>query len=418
MIKKLRRKFIAVIMSVVTLLVSAAFIGILISTSATLDRDSDDALAAALSSVGAPETAPFDQHGGGFGHLPFASPFDSRRIPTLLAETSSDGKLLKYTNKIFSISDSAVADITQQALTGGKDSGFLQEYNLKYLIQRAPDGSARVAFLDISMQSRMFANLLQNAALIIFPLLLAFFLISILIARWIVRPVEKAWNSQNQFVADASHELKTPLTVILSNTAMLSSLAPPDDEKTSARLNNLSAEARRMKTLVDDLLSLARSEASGIGGAAMQTIDFSVETQAAVLNFEPVIFDLGKTFEYTIEEGLTVQGDATKLRQLVDILLDNACKYSLPAGRITARLKKHGKSELLLEVSNDSVPIGKEELSRIFERFYRLDKSRSGDGSGLGLAIAERFVRLHGGRIWAHSDNGRTTFYILMPLAR
>ncbi len=404
MILKLRRKFILVIMSVVTVLMISAFVGILIFTSRNMQQQTAFALDSALKSISM--ISPDGDKPG------------DRRMPALTVITDENGTIISQTNQIFNLPDSDVADIIKQALETGDESGILRDYSLRFMIRETPFGETHLAFVDISTDKSIIEDLLLSSALIGLSALLVFFGVSVLLARWIVRPVEKAWNSQRQFVADASHELKTPLTVVLSNVEMLSGDARIQDKKTLLRLENILEEARHMKLLVDDLLQLARSD-SIENTVIPEKVDFSTLVNNAVLIFEPILYDAGKRFEYSLENGLFVSGGPIRLRRLTEIILDNACKYSTPKSLISVVLKRSiGKNEVCFEVTNDSETIPKEELPLVFERFYRRDKARSSGGYGLGLSIAINIVREHGGKIFAKSDSGQTTFTVLFPSVR
>jgi signal transduction histidine kinase len=171
-----------------------------------------------------------------------------------------------------------------------------------------------------------------------------------------------------------------------------------------------------MKVLVDDLLSLARSD-SVRSSVVLERVSFSDLLNQSVLIFEPILFDMGKRLEYTIKDALYINGDTAKLRQLIDIIIDNACQYSLPESLITVSLKAV-KNDICFEVDNTSEVIPKEELPRLFERFYRLDKSRSSAGYGLGLSIAKSIAEDFGGKIWATSEVSHTTVSVTLPAAR
>ncbi len=390
-------------MSVVTALMLAAFIGILASTSRNMLRQAEFTLDAALKGMDMP--SPGDKSG-------------DRRVPVLTVTADENGDIESASNQIFNLPESDMADIVKQALETGDGTGLLRGYSLRFMIQRTPSGSVRLAFVDVSTEKSVIENLVLTSGLIGLATLLVFFGASVLLARWIVRPVEKAWNTQRQFVADASHELKTPLTVVLSNIEMLIGGGRIGDEKTRLRCENILEEAKHMKTLVDGLLQLARADGAE-NTAPFEILDFSALVNHAVLCFEPILFDAGKRFEYSLQGGLSVRGDAVRLRQLTEIILDNACKYSPPAGLVTVALSRPaGKAEVCLDVTNDSETIPEAELSLVFERFYRRDKARSDGGYGLGLAIAENIVYSHGGKIGAASGAGRTTFSVTLPAAQ
>lgn len=406
MIRKLRHKFILVIMLVVSVLLAAAFVAVLVSTTSNLEHDTQFSLTDAMHRFDMPSPGGGNQGGG-----PKSAP-----RPVLSVETDVSGTVVNETNQLFNISDSDIQTIAGLALKSGRASGVLSEYSLRYLIQKQPNGAARLAFIDISMQRQIIRNLLATSGIVGLSTLLLFLVVSIFLSRWVVRPVEQAWNSQRLFVANASHELKTPLTVILSNITMLtndmsSQESLVDDEKNRTRLENIYEESQRMKVLVDELLSIARLD-SVSKDVSLEKVNLSAILDNVVLMFEPVLFDMGKRFDYSIAEDLTVMGNASKLRELAEILLDNACKYSLPGGLISVLLRRTPKNEIVLEVSNESETIPADELAKLFERFYRLDKARSSPGYGLGLSIAESIVREQGGKLWARSENGVTAFCV------
>ena len=242
-----------------------------------------------------------------------------------------------------------------------------------------------------------------------------FLLISIFLSRLAIRPVKIAWQNQKQFVSDASHELKTPLTVILSNIDMLQKDASDSDSKTSVRMDHIQVEATRMKQLVENMLTLARSDSS-----SMQTnslVNFSYIVRDVTLVYEPILFDEHKTLTFDITDDVLISGDAGRLQQLVHILLDNAHKYSSPSGIIDIRLTKLDTHNLQLMVSNTGDPIPHSELDNIFLRFYRRDESRSEhDSFGLGLSIAQSIVSEHSGEIWAESNETGNQFYVTLSL--
>ena len=239
-----------------------------------------------------------------------------------------------------------------------------------------------------------------------------FFILSVLLARWAVRPVEAAWLRQKQFVADASHELKTPLTVILSNAEMLDETTQPD--KLNQRVENIHAEGIRMKRLIEDLLSLARSDYSPKQQSKEKCCLSDIITESVLL-YESTIFDEGKALNYVIAESVYVMGFPARLRQLADILIDNAKKYTDRGGIITISLSVGAKKNALLTVENTGNPIPQDELENIFRRFYRVDKSRENHGGfGLGLSIAESIAAEHKARLWAESDGGKNVFKLLI----
>lgn len=220
-------------------------------------------------------------------------------------------------------------------------------------------------------------------------------------------------NARRRFVSDASHELKTPLTVILSSADLLRRSAAPEQE---AYIDNIQAESRRMRSLVEDMLTLFRAQKSA-GTLPDTTADVSETAVTAALRFEPVAFEAGHLLEYDITPGLSVRGDGAKLGQALAVLLDNAVKYAAPGTPIQLDAARQG-SRAVLAVTNRGEDIPADKLPHIFDRFYRADEART-DGSsfGLGLAIAKAIVDAHRGTIRCESGGGVTRFIISLPLA-
>ncbi len=240
-----------------------------------------------------------------------------------------------------------------------------------------------------------------------------FLFVSILLARWAVKPVEHAWEQQRQFVADASHELKTPLTVILTDTELLQS-GSCTEEDNSRFLGSIRTMSEQMRGLVEELLSLTRADNTD-ARRAQQPMDWSKCVADAILPFEPVFYENGLALESEIEDGVSVKGSEVQLRQVTEILLDNAKKYCAPNTATRVVLKRQGR-HALLTVENLGEEIAKDELEKIFLRFYRLDKARSMNHSyGLGLAIARQIVESHKGKIWAESGGGINRFCVQLP---
>lgn len=411
MIQKLRRKFIFILMSVVTLILLAVFISMLLSTSSNTQRMSENMLQQALK-MQPPQGLQPPQVEGGRNPVGTVSP--NARMPIMVAEIGADGTISFLTNQLQFIEEDEVKSAVQAAMNTEKDSGILQNYELRF--QKSEDG-VHIALADISIERAMLRSLIINSLMIGGAALVVFFFVSIFLSRWAVRPVELAWKKQRQFVADASHELKTPLTVILSNAEMLSTDGTFTDEKKSRRMGHIRAEAARMKKLVDDLLTLAKTDNTK-DTMVWERVDFSFLMTSMVLTFEPIVFDDRKKLTYEVQDKIFVAGDAQRLQQLLSILLDNAVKYCPSGGLIRINLKEMDKKNALLTVFNDGEPIPKEEIAQIFQRFYRIDQSRSAHGSfGLGLAIAESIVREHRGKIWVESgDENGNSFFVALPI--
>jgi signal transduction histidine kinase len=300
-------------------------------------------------------------------------------------------------------------------------SGVFRSYDIRYAVLTAEDGTRCVIFGDISGFSAAFRSFLLSLAGVLLAALALFFLLSFWLARWALSPVEKAWDQQNRFVADASHELKTPITVILANLDILRTHKDETVQSQMRWIRNTREEAERMRELIEDLLFLAKNDASALK-EQMSEIDLSDLSEDRALNFEAVAFEKGVSLESSISPGLKVTGNEGQLKQLLTILLDNAVKYADQDGHVKVLLspcqEKNGKNAARIVVNNTGEPIPPEDLEHIFERFYRADKSRARKegGYGLGLSIADSIVRLHRGRISCESTKkDGTTFTVTLP---
>lgn len=227
------------------------------------------------------------------------------------------------------------------------------------------------------------------------------------IAKWIIKPVIESFNRQKQFVADASHELKTPIAVIMANAEALEK--EPEEKKW---LNNIKSEADRMNELVTSLLDLAKLEE---GKEVQQEENLSKIVEMSVLTFESLMYENKIELEYDIQKVINIKCNSSQIKQLVAILIDNAIKHSETNGKISIALKKQ-KNDTVLTVSNRGKEIPKEIREKIFERFYRADESRNRDTNryGLGLAIAKNIVENHNGKISVESEKGITTFKVVL----
>lgn len=268
-------------------------------------------------------------------------------------------------------------------------------------------------FIQI-LEEGMMNTMLQNCIWIGIGSIMGFFIISIFLVRWAVKPVEQAWIQQKQFAADASHELKTPLTVITTNAELLQ-LPDVEEEKRQNYVQNILHMTKQMKGLVENLLELASMD-SGFVSMSLEELDFGTLLNEVILPFEAVFYEMGFDFSCVIEKGIRIKGSETHLKQLVEIFLDNVQNYGEKQGEVEIMFQRVSVKYCLLSVSNTGNPISKEDLKNIFKRFYRGDKTRSmNQNYGLGLSIAQGIAEEHNGKIWAESKDGRNIFYVKLP---
>ncbi len=257
-----------------------------------------------------------------------------------------------------------------------------------------------------SIQNSLYNYLLISLSL--FVLLEAIvYLVSTVLTNWIIKPVISSFEKQKEFIADASHELKTPLSVIIASSEVLE-----DNPNEVKWLNNIKSEANRMNILIKNLLVLATFEKKET--YILKEDNLSKVVELAVLTFDAKAYESDIKLESNIDENIKFNFDSYSINELVEILLDNALKHADKKSTIVVSLKEQGNN-ILLSVTDtgDVIPKGEEE--KIFERFYRLDKSRSRKENryGLGLAIAKNIVLNHNGKISAESVGKVTTFKVL-----
>jgi len=400
MLKKLRAKFIAFNMLIVAAMLLVIFSLVFYFTKSSLEQESVRMMKELAQN-------PFQL--GILNDEP-----EQVRLPYFILQIGLGGDIVATGGGYFDLSDEQfLQKVLNAAFYAPEDVGVLEDCNLRYYRQ-AGLLSQTIVFADMSSEERTLEALLHLCIFIGLLSLGLFWLVSLFLARWAVKPVERAWEQQRQFVADASHELKTPLTVILTNAELLQ--APDcDEEKRRGFSDNILAMSRQMRSLVEGLLELARGDRAA-DKTHLAPLDFSVLAAETLLPFEPLFFEKGLTLQSRMEPGLALRGDGEKLRRLLEILLDNAQKYSEAPGLVHVELRRQGNSALLT-VANSGTPLSAREQKDIFKRFYRADKARQREGGyGLGLSIAENIVRAHGGRIWAESADGFNRFRVQLPL--
>ena len=229
-------------------------------------------------------------------------------------------------------------------------------------------------------------------------------------------PIKKSWHRQQDFVADASHELRTPLTVVQLNLELVKGNPEETVGSQSKWLEYSLLETKRMSKLVDDLLFLARADSQQ---QTFERTQFSLDAalRGVIESFRPLAKTRGIRLESSLESEIAYWGDEFRIKQLMVILLDNALKYTLSGGQVTLGLQ-NWDTFAEITVSDSGEGIEAEHLTKIFERFYRVDKARSrqNEGTGLGLAIADWIIQSHNGQVNVSSSPGEgTTFVITLP---
>lgn len=316
----------------------------------------------------------------------------------------NDGTYIASLNNNDMTEETAQGYITQ-ILNHNKKSGMTDNYS--FCTEKKSNGTVMV-FTDRTAEINIM-NKLKRTTVVVGIISIIFLSVgAYFISGLIVRPLKDTFEKQKQFISDASHELKTPLTVISTNADVLS--GEIGDNKW---LNYIQDQAERMNVLVNDLLSLTRLENKS--NNFIQT-DFNL-SQAVVntaLPFECQAFETNKNFVLNIDENISVYGSEQHIKQMAGIFIDNALKYSKDGGTVRVSLtKQDGKA--VFSVYNTGTGVKEEDKYRIFERFYRSDESRnrSTGGYGLGLAIAKSIIDKHKFKIEVENEEGRSICFIV-----
>lgn len=329
-----------------------------------------------------------------------------------------EGKIIETSPTNISNNDFEL--LVQRAFENNYYSGEikLSEDNL-YLFMKASVGNENavtLVFTKSIKKSQIIVSYIIRTILFILFVLILVFLGSLLISGKALVPIKKAWQRQIDFAADASHELRTPLAVMQTNLELV--LGNPDETVESQKdwLENALVESKRMAKIVDDLLTLSRADAHQ---QILQLRRFMIDKvlKEVAESFELVAINQNITLSTDIQSEIEFFGDSDRIKQLFIILIDNALKYINSEGHVSIELRQIEKF-IEIKVADTGEGIEKEHLEKIFDRFYRIDKSRSRNegGSGLGLAIAKWIVSEHKGKIKADSTLGKgTKFTVLLP---
>lgn len=303
-------------------------------------------------------------------------------------------------------SKNELAGIADDILTSG--NAFGKRGTLQYRVE-AREGYTLVAFIDNTVTNDRLTSLTRHTLIAGGIALIVLFFVSVYLSHRIVKPLENNDRRQKQFVSDAGHELKTPISVISTNAELLSRQLGSNEW-----LDNIRYENERMGDLVTQLLDLSRAENVQV---QMEELDLSRLVTGEALPFESVAFEHGLTIKSMIADGIMLKGNRSQLSQLVSILLDNAIRHTDGGKEIGLSLCRHGR-HVVLSVENSGKEIPTEQQARLFERFYRLDEARVSDGNhyGLGLAIAKAIVEEHGGNISVACRDEKVIFTVLLPL--
>ena len=326
----------------------------------------------------------------------------------IVADTN--GKIEAYYLGSYAMTDNQVQEIVRRCISNGTIYGYLDDYKFKYCIIRQ-DPFYRIALFDMSvfLHYKFIFNILMIIIGLSVTVIVA--IISSAEVNWLMRPLDESLTKQKQFTSDASHEFKTPLTVIKANVNILKEHPERTVGEQMKWINYIDDESSKMKELIQDMLYLAKTDAVRDENTN-EPLCLSDLLFEVYLPFESLAFENGININADIEDSLCVKGEANMLKRLISTLLENALKYAGDGGTVIMRAYLES-NRAIVTINNTGDPIPKEKLKHLFERFYRVDESRNGKsgGFGLGLAIAKNIADKHNAILEVTSDEvSGTTF--------
>ena len=326
-------------------------------------------------------------------------------IYTVILDNSGNYKELINNTNNDELEEKNIKKIANEIISNHSDNLYIGNlYTNKYAYIFTPDNTL-VIMDNTKLNSTLIRGLLSNSLLFIICEIIVF-VFTYFITKWIITPVTKSFEKQKTFVADASHELKTPLSVIIASADAYF------NDKDDKWVKNIKNESERMVKLVTELLDLAKTDEEQ--DIVLEDKNISDIIESSILTFESLFYDNNIKLKYDIEPNIKMLCNENLITELMSILIDNAIKHSSEKGNVHVNFSKKNK-QIILEVKNKGLPIKKEDEEKIFERFYKVDTSRNRnkDNYGLGLAIAKNIVEKHNGEIKAHSSNGYTIFKVI-----
>lgn len=398
MFKKLKTRFILINMSLLTTVFICIFGFIYFMTNHSINRETNMTMDSLMNNM--PEQKP--------------------NSGNIVAELDDKGNITNYFIHLnYDITTTKFQNTINNIYKSEKSKGKIKIDDYTYKFEKRKLGNSfKIVLLNISSEESLKIRLIQIFILVGFISLVFLLIISIFLTNKSIEPIKETFDKQKQFIADASHELKTPLTIIKTNTSLL--LSNPEDtiKNQSKWIKYIESQSDRMSELVNEMLSLARLDVEE-NKLIVSSIDISNIIESMLLTFDAVIFENKITLDTNINKNIMIKGNSDSIKKLFSILMDNAVKYTNKCGSISVNLiTDKNKAKLIIKNTGDGIP--KDKLDKIFERFYRADDSRDREtgGYGLGLSIAKSIVEQHKGKIYASSNLYKdSTFTVELPFS-
>ena len=416
MIRDLRKRFIAVSMLAILIVLALIITIINLSNYHNVDKTAQARMAMLIDNEGTfekfknhlkgPEEPPKDFNIAD-NRIMTETPFDARYFRVEMSETGTITAI--QMDNIASITETDARSMAEAVVQAGQTFGYYERY--RYQKAMKTDGTVYYVFLDCNREFATFYSFLR-ASLIVSTLgAISYLILVLLFSRIVFRPVAESYEKQKRFITDASHEIKTPLAIIDANTEVIE-MEAGESEWTKSIRNQI----KRLSSLTEKLVFLSRMDEENTK-LEMRNFDLSALLNETLDSYEAVAISKGKTLERVIAPEVHLYGDETNILQMVTLLMDNAMKYSNDKGSILVKLERlsKGKQKLKLTFQNtvDEISVGNHNI--LFERFYRADESRSTKtgGYGIGLSVVKAIVSAHKGKISADSKDGKTIVFTI-----
>ena len=437
MFKQIRNKILLLNMGMVSAVVIVAFAVIFTSTYTRTQNDNREKLKNAIMPQLTLASGPAFR--GEFQRaepVPNGAAFATRIQPntglSFSAVVDSQSNLVNV-NSMVDLQEETYSQAASQALAAGKETGTISLEGRTWQFIIAPiavfvRGSAssnvtvsavggefsHIRFLDVTDSHKMIRSLALMLSGLTAALLVALFFISRFFANRAIRPMEETWEKQNRFIADASHELKTPLSIINANCGVLYAGKEETVESQLKWIDSIMRAADRMTGLAGSLLSLASMEDVQLT-LQNASVDLSSEASDSIAEMEAAAFEKELIIQSNMEPNIRIESDRAHIRQILSILLDNAVKYTNSGGLVTVSLTQE-KRRIICAVRNSGSGIPPEDMPHLFDRFYRRDPARLSEngGYGLGLAIAQAIATQLNAALTADSVPGEYTEFRLI----
>lgn len=342
--------------------------------------------------------APGKQPSGDMGEMSPEAPFETRYFSVVL---DASGKVTSTNlNNIAAVSEDQAEELAQKVMKAGESKGFIGIY--RYAKAAQSDGTL-IAFTDCNKALDTFYKNVRISGLVSLAGVVAVFVLVVIFSRLVFRPVAESYQKQKQFITDASHEIKTPLTIIDANVEVIEMMA--GENKWTKSTKN---QVKRLASLAGQLITLSKMD-EGDGMADKMRFSMTDAVIDTTSSFESVAETKGQKLVCDIEENLYFVGEEKRIREMFGIFLDNAVKYSTEGSEIHVSLERKGR-KLIYQISNETDQIAKGNQDVLFERFYRSDASRNSatGGSGIGLSVAKAVAEAHHGKLTAESKDGKS----------